>query len=114
MPKLQDWLHTSERIKGSMLMPHLRGFPTPLLDDGYADATVKSKLWLLVDFGQWLRRRRFSLRDFDEKLIEAFLKNKQQSGRGDPTTLQQFLDPGNQSPEIDRLRIEVLFTGKGE
>ena len=40
MPKLQDWLHTSERIQGSMLMPHLRGFALPLLDDGYADATV--------------------------------------------------------------------------
>jgi len=40
VPKLQDWLHTSERIQGSMLMPHLRGFALPLLDDGYADATV--------------------------------------------------------------------------
>ena len=92
MPKLQDWLHTSKRIQGSMLMPHLRGFATPLLDDGYADATVKSKLWLLVDFGQWLHRRRFSLRDFDEQRIEAFLKNKHQSGRGDLKTLWQFLD----------------------
>jgi hypothetical protein len=77
VPKPQDWLHTSERIQGCMLMPHLRGFAMPLLDDGCADGTVKSKLWLRVDFGQRSCRRRLSLRDFDEKLIEAFLKNKQ-------------------------------------
>jgi site-specific recombinase XerD len=90
--KLKDWLNTSKRIQDSTLMPHLRDFARPLLDDGYVDATVKSKLWLLADVGHWLRRCGSSLRDFDEKLIDAFCKNNQRLRRGNPKTLQQFLD----------------------
>jgi site-specific recombinase XerD len=45
------------------------------MDDGYADVTVKSKVWVLADFGQWLRRRGLSVTNVDEKLVEAFVKS---------------------------------------
>lgn len=62
------------------------------MDDGYADATVKSKLLLLADFGRWLGRRRLSLRNLNEGLVAAFVKNKRRVRRGDSRTLQQLLD----------------------
>ncbi len=92
MLKLKDWLNTDKRFQDNPLMSHLPTFATSLMDVGYADVTVKSKLWVLADCGQWLRRRRFSLKNVDERLIGAFLKNKQQIRRGDSRTLQQFLD----------------------
>jgi len=52
---------------------------------------VKSKLWSLADFGQWLQKRNFPIRDFDEKLIESFIKSRRQC-RGEVKTLHQFLD----------------------
>ena len=91
MPKLDDWLHASKRIQDSMLMPYLRDFATALLDDGYTYLSVKSKLWSLADFGQWLQKRNFPIRDFDEKLIESFIKSRRQR-RGEVKTLHQFLD----------------------
>lgn len=52
---------------------------------------MKSKLWSLADFGQWLQKRNFPIRDFDEKLIESFIKSRRQC-RGEVKTLHQFLD----------------------
>jgi Phage integrase, N-terminal SAM-like domain len=62
------------------------------MDDGYADVTVKSKLWVLANFGQWLGRRGLSVTNVDERLVEAFVKGKKRVRRGDLRTLQQFLD----------------------
>jgi integrase/recombinase XerD len=62
------------------------------MEDGYADATVKSKLWVLANFGQWLGRRGLSVTNVDEMLVEAFLKDNERVRRGDLRTLQQFLD----------------------
>jgi site-specific recombinase XerD len=62
------------------------------MDDGYADVTVKSKLWVLANFGQWLGRRGLSVTNVDERLVEAFVKGKKRVRRGDVRTLQQFLD----------------------
>ena len=62
------------------------------MEDGYADATVKSKLWVLANFGRWLGRRGLSVTKVDERLVEAFVKDKERVRRGDLRTLQQFLD----------------------
>jgi site-specific recombinase XerD len=89
---LKDWLNTNKRVQDNLLTPHLRTFGTSLIDDGYADATVKSKLGLLAELGRWLGRRRLSVRNFDERLIGAFVTTKRRVRRGDSRTLQQFLD----------------------
>jgi hypothetical protein len=85
---LKDWLNTNKRVRDNPLMSHLLTFATTLMDDGYTDATVKSKLWLLAEFGQWLERSRLSLRNLNERLVEAFVKNKRRVRRGDSRTLQ--------------------------
>lgn len=90
MPK--NWLNTNKDPHDNPLMPHLATFATLLMDVGYADATAKSKLSLLAYFGQWLGRRKLSLRNLNEGLVEAFVKNKGRVRRGDSKTLQQFLD----------------------
>lgn len=65
------------------------------MEDGYADATMQSKLWLLADFGQWLGRSGLSVTGLDERLVEAFLNDRQRKSRvhrGNRETLRQFLD----------------------
>ena len=89
---LKDWLNTNKRFRGNRLTSHLRTFATSAMDDGYADVTVKSKLWVLANFGQWLGRRGLSVTNVDERLVEAFVKGKKRVRRGDLRTLQQFLD----------------------
>jgi site-specific recombinase XerD len=71
---------------------HLQTFATSLLEYGYADETIHSKLWLLGDLDHWLRRTKLALTHLDEHLLEAFLKHKRRVRRGEPKTLQQFLD----------------------
>ena len=73
-------------------MAQLRRFTTSLIEQGYADETVRLKLRLLTNFGQWLRRNNLAVTNLDERLVEAFLKRKQRVHRGDLRTLQQFLD----------------------
>jgi len=65
-----DRLETDPRLRDSPLVSHLAPFATSLVENGYAKATVQSKLNLLVGLGQWLRRRRLSLTDFDERFAE--------------------------------------------
>ena len=44
-------LATDKRSRGNPLVVHLSPFAASLKEDGYADATMQSKLWLLADFG---------------------------------------------------------------
>jgi len=74
------------------LVAQLRRFITELIEQGYADETVRSKLLLLTNLGQWLRRNSLAITNLDERLVEAFLKRKHRVHRGDSRTLQQFLD----------------------
>ncbi len=74
------------------LVAQLRRFTASLIERGYADCTVRQKLQLLTNFGQWLGRNNFAVTRLDEQLVEAFLKRKRRVHRGDLKTLQQFLD----------------------
>lgn len=74
------------------LVAELRRFTTALIEQGYTDETVQSKLQLLTNFGQWLRRRNLAVTALDERLVNAFLKRKHRVHKGDSKTLQQFLD----------------------
>lgn len=67
-------------------------FRNSLVEQGYADHTVRLKLQLLTNFGQWLRRKNLAVTNLDERLVDAFLKCKHRVHRGDSKTLQQFLD----------------------
>jgi integrase/recombinase XerD len=85
-------------VKGSPDNPlalHLGSFARSLRDDGYADSTMRSKLWLLAGFGQWLERSGLLVTDVDERLVNMFVSDRQQERRlhrGDLETLRHFLD----------------------
>lgn len=81
-----------KRLQHNPLRLHLRTFATSLLEYGYTDGTIHSKLWLLGDLERWLRRTKLAVTHLDEQLLEAFLKHKRRVRRGEPKTLQQFLD----------------------
>ena len=74
------------------LVAQLRRFTASLIEQGYADETVRLKLLLLTNFGQWLRRNNLAVTSLDDRLVEAFLRRKHRVHRGDLRTLQQFLD----------------------
>ena len=74
------------------LVVQLPRFTSSLIEQGYADETVRCKVKLVTNLGQWLKRNGRVVADLDEPLVEAFLKRKQRERRGDLRTLQQFLD----------------------
>jgi site-specific recombinase XerD len=74
------------------LVVQLQRFTASLIEQGYADETVRWKVKLVTDFGRWLQRNGVAVADLDEPLVEAFLKRKHRERRGNLRTLQQFLD----------------------
>jgi len=84
-----------QRLRDNPLVLHLWPFATSLIEDGYADNTMHSKLWLLADFGEWLGRSGLAVTNLDEQLIKTFINDRQGEGRlhrGNLETLRQFLD----------------------
>jgi site-specific recombinase XerD len=74
------------------LVFQLRRFTSSLIEQGYADETVRWKVKLVTDLGRWVKRNGVAVADLDEPLVEAFLKRKHRERRGNSRTLQQFLD----------------------
>lgn len=74
------------------LTVQLQRFSALLMEQGYADETVRWKVKRITDFRQWLKQRGVAVADLDEKRVKAFLKRHHQERRGDLRTLQQFLD----------------------
>ena len=86
---------TDRRLRDNPLASHLAPFAAALVENGYVKSTVQSKLNLLASLGQWLKRRRLSITDFDEQLAERFIaykRRKDRVHRGNRETLLQFLD----------------------
>jgi len=74
------------------LVAELQRFTDSLIEQGYADVTVRVKVKLVTSFGQWLKRNRLAVTGLAEPLVETFLERKHRVHRGDLRTLQQFLD----------------------
>lgn len=85
-------LQAEKYLQGNLLEFHLRTFATSLLEDGYRDSGMRSKLRLLAGFGRWLERSERAVTHIEEHLVDAFLKHRSRVGGGDLRTLQQFLD----------------------
>jgi len=85
---------THHRLQNNPLLEHLRTFAASLKEDAYADVTIESKVSLLADFGQWLRRSQRTLEHLDEQHVERFINQEQavRIGRGDLKTFKQFLE----------------------
>ena len=89
---LEKSLQPNERLHDNPLGPSLQALATSLVEDGYADQTVRSKLRLLADLGRWFGLTGLTVAHLDERHVEAFVKHRQQVRRGDLKTLEQFLD----------------------
>src|SRR6516162_6373964 len=71
----------------------LQRFTASLKRQGYADRTVRQKLRVLTNCGQWLERNSLAVTKLDDQLLAIFLKHRKLPVQnGDPRTLQQFLD----------------------
>jgi site-specific recombinase XerD len=75
-----------------LLVVQIRKFTSSLVEQGYADQTLRSKLQLVTNFGQWLKRNRLAVTKLDGHMVEAFFKRKRRVRSGSLRTLQQFLD----------------------
>jgi site-specific recombinase XerD len=95
------------------LLVHVRSFAASLMEDGYATATMQSKLGLIVDLGQWLGRRGLAVTDLDERRIETFIAGRRLCRRGDRTTVRQLLGhlrEHNIVPSVTPTRDESPWT----
>ena len=71
----------------------LQRFATSLKRQGYADRTVRQKLRVLTNCGQWMGQLNLAVTKLDDQLLATFLKHRKLPlQNGDPSTLQQFLD----------------------
>ena len=89
---LEKSLPPNERLHDNLLGLSLQALATSLVEDGYADQTVRSKLRLLDELGRWFGLTGLTVAHLDERHVEAFVKHRQQVRRGDLKTLEQFLD----------------------
>lgn len=81
-----------KHLQGNPLALYLAPFATSMRASGYSVGTVQWKLVCLAAFGRWLQKRGRAIAHLDEQCVDAFLKQKRRLHRGEPRTLQQFLD----------------------
>ena len=75
------------------LASHIDGFSTLLAAQGYARATAKEKLRLIVDLSRWLGRRKLSVADLDEQRVNQFLtcRRRRRARGGSAATCRMLL-----------------------
>jgi site-specific recombinase XerD len=84
----------ARRLNADSLASHFKEFAALLADQGYAPATVRSKLQLLDELSRWLKRCRLRAADVDERRLNLFLKHRarrSRTRRGDASTVGQLL-----------------------
>lgn len=67
-------LEAFQRLHKGPLDSHLNNFASMLLEQGYAESTVKLKTRLVANFSNWLHQKGFGINDLDEKLINKFIE----------------------------------------
>ena len=95
LEKFLERLGAVQRGQRNPLLVQVLPFADSLMESGYAATTIQSKLGLLIDLGEWLRRRGLAVKDLDERRIETFITDRRRKGllrRGDRTTVRQLLD----------------------
>jgi site-specific recombinase XerD len=95
LEKFLERLGADQRGQRNPLLVQVLPFADSLMESGYAATTIQSKLGLLIDLGEWLRRRGLAVKDLDERRIETFITDRRRNGllrRGDRTTVRQLLD----------------------
>jgi site-specific recombinase XerD len=84
-----------QRMRASPLGSQLDSFAGRLSQLGYTRSSIRDRLWTLVAFGKWLKRRRLQITDLRSNIAAAFLTRRTPRRllrRGDAATLRLFLD----------------------
>ena len=65
LEKFLERLGADQRGQRNPLLVQVLPFADSLMESGYAATTIQSKLGLLIDLGEWLRRRGLAVKDLD-------------------------------------------------
>lgn len=87
---LEKFLRPSRWIQGPLVL-HLPTFAASLKEDGYTDESLKGKLRCLADLGQRMQRKGLTVANLNESWMDQLVR-RHQHRRGDPRTIEQFLD----------------------
>ncbi|MFC1707515.1 tyrosine-type recombinase/integrase [Planctomycetota bacterium] len=69
------------RLRREPLGVYLDSLAASRIRAGYARSTVRTHLWAIADFGRWLAQERLTVADIDERVVDAFLDQRQRQGR---------------------------------
>jgi len=106
LEKFLERLGADQHGQRNPLLVQVPPFADSLMESGYAATTIQSKLGLLIDLGEWLRRRGLAVKDLDERRIETFITDRRRNGllrRGDRTTVRQLLDHLREHHAVQRV-----------
>ncbi len=78
------------RLHSGPLGCHVDGYGAWLLAQGYSRFTIRHKLRMLCHLSQWLRRRRFGIKEANERRVEEFLRSWSQHHKIHPGDRASF------------------------
>lgn len=85
-----------QRLHAGPLSPYINRFAQHLFQQGYTDATARTKLRVVAEFSRWLGSRQLGLDTLGERQMTTFLKDMHQrrhcSYLGDAATLRNLLE----------------------
>ena len=87
-------LNSIQHLQVGPLGPHIINFASLLIEEGYADFSIKLKIRLVVDFSKWMENQKVTIANLEEKIINDFIEVKgiQKSiRRGSLATLKLLL-----------------------
>lgn len=71
----------AKRLRSCAFGAHLDEFCSFLVDGGYAEPTIRHKLWVLSDLARWIAHEHLAVGDLDEQRVDEFLEVRRRRGR---------------------------------
>ncbi len=107
---------TADDFRTGRLASHLCGFETVLGTQGYALASIRRKIDLLVNFCFWVERYCVPLDVLRDVHVSRFIRKHRRHGawRGDTWTIRQFIEYLRGIGYIPALALEVDSSAEGE
>ena len=84
----------AERLKKSVLGPHIETFVSVVSDLGYSPSTIRTQLEMLTSLTRWIQKNDVDIFHIDENITNRFLFETCRKGacrRGEKNTLRRFL-----------------------
>ena len=84
----------AERLKKSVLGPHLDTFVSVISDLGYSPSTIRTQLEILASLTRWIQKNDLDICHIDENITNRFLFETCRKGalrKGEKNTLRRFL-----------------------